>query len=273
MKESLWKSILSVRQNSPLVHNITNYVVMNNTANALLAVGASPIMAHAHAEMEEMVSISHALVINIGTLDEYWVKSMHLAAAKAQQLGKPWVLDPVGAGASALRNETVAALLVYKPTVIRGNASEIMALANVSKEKTKGVDSTQESTEAVAAAKWLNETTGSIVCISGETDIIISGNETILVKNGHVLMQKVTGLGCTATALIGAFVGNEPGNPFYATAAAMALMSIAGEMAFDRAEGPGTLQLHLLDKLYSITETEFYGHLEAELQNEQALSL
>ena len=272
MKESLWNSILSVRQNSPLVHNITNYVVMNNTANALLAVGASPIMAHAHEEIDEMVSICNATVVNIGTLDEYWIESMIKAAAKAQHLGKPWILDPVGAGASKLRNTTVAALLEHKPTVIRGNASEIMALAKVSSES-KGVDSVHQSTEAIEAALWLNQTTGSVVCISGETDVVVSGNEKIFIKNGHALMQKVTGLGCTATALIGAFAGNEPDNPFYATAAAMALMGIAGEMAFDKAEGPGTLQLHLLDKLYSITETEFYGHLEVELQNEQTVSL
>lgn len=268
MKESLWKSILSVRQNSPLVHSITNYVVMNNTANALLAVGASPIMAHAHSEMDAMVSISNALVINIGTLDEYWITSMNLAATKAQQLGKPWILDPVGAGASSLRNNAVANILAYKPTVIRGNASEIMALAKVNRDKTKGVDSVHQSSEAIESAQWLTEATGSVVCISGETDVIIYGNEKIFIKNGHPLMQKVTGLGCTATALVGAFVGNEPQNPFYATAAAMALLGISGELAEQQSAGPGTLQLHILDKLYSITQEEFYQHLKAKQSDE-----
>ena len=139
MKEQLWHAIQSVKQNSPLVHNITNYVVMNNTANALLAAGASPIMAHAHPEVEDMVALCGATVINIGTLSEYWVTSMLKAATKAHAIGKPWVLDPVGAGATTYRDETVAQLLDYKPTVIRGNASEIMALAKASQTKTKGL--------------------------------------------------------------------------------------------------------------------------------------
>ena len=267
MKESLWELVLSVRSNAPLVHNITNYVVMNTTANALLAAGASPIMAHAHAEVQDMVSICSALVINIGTLDEYWIKSMELAAAKANTINKPWVLDPVGAGATPLRDDTVAMLLQYKPTVIRGNASEIMALAKVSRQKTKGADSVHESTEAIAAAQWLNGHTGSVVCISGATDVIISGTKKILLKNGHPLMQKVTGLGCTATALIGAFVGNAPHDAFHATTAAMALLGVAGGLAQQKSVGPGTLQLHLLDKLYNISQAEFYQYLDIETHN------
>ncbi len=261
MKESLWNSIVSVRKNAPLVHNITNYVVMNTTANALLAIGASPIMAHAHPEIEDMVSICGSLVINIGTLDEYWVESMLKAAKKAHETGKPWVLDPVGAGATSYRDEAVAKLLEYKPNIIRGNASEIMALAKVSKQKTKGVDSTHASTEAIEAAKWLSDTIGSVVCVSGATDIIVSGNKQILIHNGHALMQRVTGLGCTATALIGAFIANSD-DKITATAAAMALLAIAGELAQKISVGPGSLQLNLLDKLYTITEEEFYKHLK-----------
>ncbi|MFP9112580.1 hydroxyethylthiazole kinase [Flavobacterium sp. RHBU_3] len=257
MKESLWESILSVKQNAPLVHNITNYVVMNNTANALLAAGASPIMAHAHPEVEDMVALCGATVINIGTLSEYWVESMLKAAAKAHDLGKPWVLDPVGAGATAYRDATVAELLEYNPTVIRGNASEIMALAKASQTKTKGVDSTHQSTEAVQAALWLSQTFGAVVCISGAVDIVVSGDEKVFLKNGHELMTKVTGLGCSATALIGAFVANDAANPVQATAAAMALLSVAGELAEKQSAGPGSLQVNLLDKLHNITEAEF----------------
>jgi len=264
MKESLWESILSVKKNSPLVHNITNYVVMNNTANALLAAGASPIMAHAHPEVADMVAICSATVVNIGTLDEYWVESMVQAAAKASQINKPWVLDPVGVGATNFRNTTAAQLLVFKPTVIRGNASEIMALANVSLSKTKGVDSLHQSTEAITAAQWLNQTTGSVVCVSGAVDVIVSGNRQIHLKNGHPLMQQVTGLGCTASALIGAFVGNDPSDAFVATAAAMALLSIAGEIAQTQSAGPGSLQVNLLDKLHNLTHEEFYHHLKLE---------
>lgn len=267
MKESLWNSIISVRKNAPLVHNITNYVVMNTTANTLLAIGASPIMAHAHPELEDMVTISGALVINIGTLDEYWVNSMLIAAKKAHELGKPWVLDPVGAGATAYRDDTVAKLLEYEPTAIRGNASEIMALAKVSQSKTKGVDSVYASTEAIEAAQWLNKHTGSIICISGATDVIISGDKQILISNGHPLMQQVTGLGCTATAIIGAFIANEK-DVFHATAAAMSLLGIAGELSQKISSGPGSLQLNILDKLYSLTEEEFYTHLNVTEQND-----
>lgn len=264
MKEQLWDAIQSVKQQSPLVHNITNYVVMNNTANALLAAGASPIMAHAHPEVEDMVALCGATVINIGTLSEYWVESMLKAAAKANAINKPWVLDPVGAGATTYRDETVAKLLALKPTVIRGNASEIMALAKASQTKTKGVDSVHQSTEAVEAALWLSQTVGSVVCISGATDVVISGNEKVLLTNGHPLMQQVTGLGCSATALIGAFVANDKANPLQATAAAMALLSIAGEIAEKQSAGPGSLQVNLLDKLHNITKEEFLAHINVE---------
>lgn len=266
MKESLWNSILSVRKNAPLVHNITNYVVMNTTANALLAIGASPIMAHGHPEVRDMVALSGVSVINIGTLDEYWVESMLLAASKAHELGKPWVLDPVGAGATTYRDDVVTQLLECKPTVIRGNASEIMALAKVSQSKTKGVDSIHESIEAIAAAQWLNANIGSVVCVSGTVDVIVSGNDRIFVSNGHPLMQQVTGLGCTATAIIGAFIAVET-DAFKATAAAMTLLAISGQLAQKISEGPGSLQLQLLDKLYNISQEEFYTHLALEEQH------
>ena len=268
MKESLWQSVISVRNNAPLVHNITNYVVMNNTANALLAAGASPIMAHAHAEVEDMVALCSATVINIGTLDDYWTKSMLLAAQKAHDIKKTWVLDPVGAGATKYRDETAEALLAFKPTVIRGNASEIMALAKTSQTKTKGVDSVHQSTEAIGAAQWLNKNFGSVVCVSGATDVILDGTQQLHVNNGHALMQKVTGLGCTASALVAAFVGNEPHNALHAATAAMALLGVAGGLAQQKCDGPGTLQLHLLDKLYNITEDEFYKVVNVEQHNE-----
>jgi len=266
MKESLWNAILSVRENAPLVHNITNYVVMNTTANALLAVGASPIMAHAHKEVEDMVAICGASVINIGTLDDYWVESMLKAAAKAHELGKPWILDPVGAGATAYRDAVAAKLLAYKPTVIRGNASEIMALAKLGAYTTKGVDSVHQSSEAIDAAKWLNENTGSVVCISGATDVVVSGNKQIHIYNGHPLMQKVTGLGCTASALVAAFAANAT-DKLYGTASAMALLGIAGELSEKISNGPGSLQLNILDKLFNITQEEFFTNLRIDSQH------
>lgn len=258
MRQQIWDSILSVRSTSPLVHSITNYVVMNNTANALLAVGASPIMAHAHPEMKDMVAICDALVINIGTLDEYWVESMKRAIETANLLGKPWVLDPVGAGATNYRNEVLCLLLQLKPTIIRGNASEILALTNYKTAATKGVDSTEKSTAAIDAAKQLNKVYGSIVCISGAIDIIVSQANEAHISNGNVMMAKITGMGCTATALIGAFVGTQNTDPFLATVSAMALLGVAGEIAAQNSSGPGSLQVNILDKLYNLDEQEFF---------------
>lgn len=257
MKEQIWKQILAVRSQSPLVHNITNYVVMNNTANALLAAGASPVMAHAHHEMKDMVSISGALVVNIGTLDEYLVKSMHIAARRANELKKPWVLDPVGAGATPYRNEVLNELLALRPTIIRGNASEIMALSRESGGTTKGVDSTHESDDAVSAALLLSERLGSVVCISGATDIIILEKQTVRLSNGHPLMSKVTGMGCTASALTGAFAAVNPYDPFLSTISAMALLGVAGQIAAEKASGPGSLQVNILDVLHHLKEHEF----------------
>lgn len=260
MKEQLWSIVAAVRQNAPLVHNITNYVVMNNTANALLAAGASPVMAHAHSEVSDMVSIAGALVINIGTLDEYWVDSMKQAAEQANALKKPWVLDPVGAGATPYRNQVLDVLLSFQPSVIRGNASEIMALAKAS-SKTKGVDSTNLSEEALGAAQGLSETTGAVVCVSGATDYIVYKDDYKTISNGHALMARITGMGCTASALVGACCAVSAEDPFTATTAAMALMGVAGDAAAEKAAGPGSLQLHFLDALYQISEDEFANRL------------
>lgn len=264
MENTLWQHILRVRNNAPLVHNITNYVVMNTTANALLAVGASPIMAHAKSEVKDMAAIADAVVINIGTVDEYWEEAMLLAAEKANELQKPWILDPVGAGATSYRDQVLNRLMSLDPPVIRGNASEIIALAKANTTVTKGVDSTALSNEAVEAAQFLAENHNSVVCISGETDIVISKNQKISLKNGHVMMTKVTGLGCTASALIGAFLSVTE-NKTEAVTGAMSLLNIAGELAAEQSNGPGSLQVNILDKLYSITQEEFSGRLK--LQN------
>jgi len=261
MENNLWQHILQVRNTSPLVHSITNYVVMNNTANALLAIGASPIMAHAKSEVEDMVNISHSLVVNIGTLDEYWEESMLLAAQKANLLQKPWILDPVGAGATTYRDSVLSKLLSLHPTVIRGNASEIIALAKTNNTTTKGADSTAQSDEAIEAAKTLVHNYNSVVCISGETDIVISNSQIIYLKNGHPMMPKVTGLGCTASALIGAFIGVIE-NKTEGVVSAMSLIGIAGELAAEKSTGPGSLQFNLIDRLYNLTEEEFNTHLK-----------
>ena len=244
-------AIAAVRSQRPLVHNITNYVVMNNSANALLAIGASPVMAHWTQEMEEMVSIAGALVLNIGTLDQNWLESMKVAGLAASRKGIPIVLDPVGAGATSARTAASLELIrLCHPSVIRGNASEIMALVNA-EIKSKGVDSSAQSSDAVEAARKLAAETGAIVVISGATDYITDGSVVHTVEGGDEIMTAVTGMGCTSTALVGAFAAVVE-DPLIAATAAMAVMSLAGERAAARSRGNGSMQVNFLDELYLI---------------------
>ena len=246
-------SILNeIRNNSPLVHNITNYVVMNNTANALLSVGASPVMAHSLDEVEDIISISSSLVINMGTLSELWVDSMIKAGKKANELKKPIVFDPVGIGASSYRTE-IAKEIIEKtsPCVIRGNASEIMVLAQLS-SVTKGVDSTAKTVEALNGAIQLSKELNNTVVVSGETDYIVTRYKVSSVNNGREIMSKVTGMGCTATSVIGASVAVED-DVHEAAVFSMALMGVAGEIAESKSNGPGSFQISFLDTLSSVS--------------------
>lgn len=262
-KESLIRDLNAVRSQSPLVHNITNYVVMNTTANALLAVGASPVMAHAVDEVVDMVKIASSLVINIGTLSKNWIDAMIKAGKAAKERDIPVVFDPVGAGATAYRTET--SLQIIKecyPAIIRGNASEITSLVE-EKGNTKGVDSSASSESAVHHAKLLAGNTGAVVVVSGPVDYILDGQSLIEVRNGSPLMGKVTGLGCTATALVGAFAAVNK-NYLHAAAHAMTVMGITGELAAKKSAGPGTMQMHFLDALYMLSGSEIISHFYAE---------
>jgi len=249
--DQVWQDIEQLRKVSPLVHNITNFVVMNNTANALLAIGASPVMAHAREEVADMAGLAAALVINIGTLSREWIEGMALAMETAGAKGTPIVFDPVGAGATVFRTLTCKELLGNaSPTVIRGNASEIMALAG-SSIKTKGVDSSASASDAESAAVSLAKVYHCSVVVSGEVDLITDGQRRFRVANGHPLMPRVTGLGCTATALVGAFCAiNQDGAR--AATSAMISMGVCGELAAQRASGPGSFQMHFLDALYNL---------------------
>jgi len=259
---SIFNDVEKIRENGPLVHNITNYVVMNTTANALLAIGASPVMAHAVPEVEEMAGFAGSLVINIGTLSDSWIEAMFMAARKAAQRQIPIIIDPVGVGATPYRTRTARELIqAAPPSIIRGNGSEIMALCE-QEITTKGVDSTSASDQAVDAAKTLVEHFNCVVCITGKTDYIVSQETITQVNNGHPMMPRVTGLGCTATALCGAFAAINP-NFAAAAAHAMAVMGIAGEMAGQKAQGPGSLQVFFLDALYQISKTHIEELLKA----------
>jgi hydroxyethylthiazole kinase len=252
-----------VRRQAPLVHNITNYVAMNSTANALLAVGASPVMAHAIEEVEEMVAIAAALVVNIGTLSGPWVAAMEKAVRAAGGRGIPIVHDPVGAGATPFRTRTVRFLLqAAPPAIIRGNASEIIA-AGGDFAGTKGVDSTVSSESALASAQWLSREYGCTVCISGETDYIVAGDAVSMVHNGHPLMPRVTGLGCTASALCAAFAAVDADRA-RAAVSAMAVMGIAGEIAAEKSAGPGSMQVNFLDALFKLEGADIERRLRLE---------
>ena len=249
-------AIAAVRTQSPLVHNITNYVVMNNSANALLAIGASPVMAHWVSEMEEMTAIAGALVLNIGTLDDKWIDGMMAAGKAAMRRDTPIVLDPVGVGATSQRTEAAMKIIEHcRPTIIRGNASEIMALVDAS-VKSKGVDSSASSDDALESAKRLAVDTGAVVVISGATDYITNGADVYTVEGGSPIMTTVTGMGCTSTAIVGAFAAAVE-DPMIAATAAMAVMSLAGERAAEYSRGNGSMQVNFLDELYNLRSLGF----------------
>jgi len=244
-----------VREKKPLIHNITNFVVMNYTANALLACGASPVMAHAVEEVEEMVSLAGALVLNIGTLTPQWVEAMLRAGKKANVLKVPIVLDPVGSGATRLRTESATRLARdLSIQVVRGNASEVLSLAE-KEARTKGVDSLHSVEEAEGTAIALAKQLKTTLAITGKVDLVTDGKRIIRVHNGHEMMGRVTGTGCTATVMIGAFLAVDP-DPVEATATALAYFGVAGEKAAAQTTTPGTYQIALLDALFSIDEEE-----------------
>ena len=265
----LWADVQAVRERAPLVHCITNLVVINLNANVLLAAGASPVMAHAHEEVHDMVGIAQALVLNIGTLDPYWVQSMKMGLAAATVRGIPTVLDPVGAGATAYRNRALEDLLnVASPTVIRGNGSEIMSTAGAA-IKTRGVDSSAAANDALGAAQALVGRTQGTVCVSGAVDHILDAKKRwARLSNGHVWMTKITGVGCSATALIGAFCAVQP-DAWRATTAAMALMGLAGELAAEKSQarglGVGSMAAQWLDELQLLDESTFKQRLKLEV--------
>ncbi|WP_342358428.1 hydroxyethylthiazole kinase [Terrarubrum flagellatum] len=248
--------ISAVRAQRPLVHNITNYVVMNFSANALLAFGASPAMVHAPEEVEDFVAISSSLVVNIGTLDSRWVESMKLAAAKASALKKPWVLDPVGVGATRFRLATSQALLALKPAIVRGNAAEIITLAGASGGASKGVDSLAASSEAIGAARALARSSGAVVVATGENDIATDGERVFSIAGGSAQMTLVTGTGCCLSATVAATAA-VASDPLSAAVAACAVYKVAAERAASEANAPGSLAVAFLDALHEFQPDDY----------------
>ena len=254
----------SIRQKGPLVWNFSNFVSMDIAANALLAIGASPAMAHAKEEAGDFSqickAINGALTINIGTFDPYWQECAREAASKANESGVPWVLDPVGAGASAFRNQNVEELMKFKPTVLRGNGSEIMAVSGISGGG-KGVDSTSSSNEALDAAKAIAIKNNIIVAITGEIDYVTDGKTTYSISGGHEMMTKVTATGCALSCLIGAAIAIGE-DKLLSTACIIGIYGLAGEAASKIASGPGSLRMHLLDNLANITSEDVFKNIQ-----------
>ena len=244
-----------IRASKPVVHNITNYVVMNSTANVLLAMGASPIMAHAPEEVEELLSIASSLVINIGTLSRPWIDSMTLAARTCNTVQKPYVLDPVGSGATKLRTETAMTLTQEAPPkVIRGNASEVLSLSPEG-GAARGVDSAHSVDQAVEAAQEVARALNTVVAVTGETDLVTDGKVSLKITGGHPLMGYVTGTGCAASVVVAAFLAMQE-DAVAASACALAYFGLAGERAAAKADAPGSFWVHVLDELYRITPKE-----------------
>lgn len=241
--------IAALHAQNPLVHCITNYVAMNIAANVLLAVRASPAMLHAEAEVAAFVPAVNSLTINVGTLSPSWVSAMLLAAETANTAGKPWVLDPVAHFATPYRGEVVRALIARRPTIIRGNASEILALSGA-EIAGKGADSGDSVAAAETVATALAKAHGCVIAVTGAVDFVTDGNRAARVSGGSGLMPVITAMGCSLTALMGALVAVAP--PLEAAVAALAMFAEAGARAAETANGPGSFQVAFLDALFHI---------------------
>jgi hydroxyethylthiazole kinase len=248
MQIDIVNTLERLRARRPLVHNITNYVAMTVSANVLLALGASPAMVHAVEEVEDFVTICDALVINIGTLSPPWVDAMRRAAVAANAARKPWVLDPVGCGATPYRTATAAELAAFRPAIIRANASEIMSLAGATASGPKGVDSTAGSDEALEAARELARRSGGVVAVTGAIDYATDGALDLRIEGGHPMMPLSTALGCSLSAVTAAFAAVAP--PIEAAVTALAVFGAAGAEAAERCRGPGHLPAELCDALH-----------------------
>lgn len=253
----------NLRNLSPVVLNLTNYVAMDLSANVLLASGASPIMAHAPEELERLVDLSGAIVINIGTLDDTWTRSFRLALRIAKGHNKPIVLDPVGCGATPYRTQVARELLNEGVTIVRGNASEIHALLQDG-GATKGVDSTLGSNAVSSLVADAAKTTGAGFVVSGEVDHIFLNTQHGIVENGDIMMTRVTAMGCSASSLVGALLSVTK-NPFEASLTAMTIMGVCGELARKEAKGPGSFRAAFLDQLYALDADTLKAHMRTSI--------
>jgi len=255
-----------VRAIKPLIHHITNYVVMNETANITLCTGARPVMAHAKEEVAEMVNAADALVLNIGTLSPAQIEAMLIAGHRAKERGLPVILDPVGAGATTLRTDSAKLLLKELSIAItRGNAAEIAALAGY-KTKIRGVDAAGFEDNVADVAVAFAQQYGCVTAVTGPIDTVTDGVRLTRVANGHPTMSAVTGTGCMATSVVAAYAAVERDFVVAATAA-LAVFGLAGEIAAKTAHGPGTFHVNLYDALAGMTENLIRAGVRVEITN------
>ena len=248
--ETIAATLAAMREQAPLVLNVTNDVAMNFSANVLIAAGASPLMSFAAEETGELGAMSGATVVNMGTLTRPWIEGAHAAIEGAVNAGRPWLLDPVGIGATGFRRETGAALMARKPTILRGNASEIIALFGEVSDG-KGVDSTASVEAAREAAVALAEERGCITVVTGAVDLVTDGTRTFSLAGGDPLLARITASGCALTGLMGAFAATTE-DPLLAAAGALAAYGAAAEIAAEQAGGPGSFMTSLIDALASL---------------------
>ena len=254
----------AIREQKPLVHQITNYVVMNETANATLALGALPVMAHAGEEVEEMTRLASSLVLNIGTLSGHWIEAMLLAGGAATARRIPVVLDPVGVGATEYRTATARRILdLVGVTVLRGNAGEVATLVGADAE-VRGVESIAAGVDAAELAREAAGRFGLVASVTGPVDHVSDGERVLAVANGHALLSTVTGTGCMSSALTGCFLAAKPDRPLEAAAEALAAFGVAAEDAAAGAQGPGTFHARLYDALYALDPVELDGRTRIE---------
>ena len=265
---SVCNDLNSIREKRPLVHSITNFVVMNETANAVLCIGALPIMSHAIQEVEEMVGIAGALVLNVGTLEPEWIDSMEQAGKRANKLGIPVILDPVGAGATKFRTESSKRLMKnVRVSILRGNAAEVATLAGVAAE-VKGVESVLACGAPEEIAARFASTYGCAAAITGAVDVVSDGKRVAKISNGHAMLGKVVGTGCMSDVIVAAFAAVNP-DPFVAAVGGLVAFGIAGEMA-QRASGdkPGSFHVELYNALYAMQPADIAAGAKVELSGE-----
>jgi hydroxyethylthiazole kinase len=257
--------LTAIRERKPLVHSITNFVVMNETANATLCIGALPIMSHAIEEVEEMVGIASALVLNIGTLTPDWIDAMELAGKKANEIGIPVILDPVGAGATTLRTNSSKRLLEnVKISIVRGNAGELAALSGIHSE-VRGVESMGTSAAPEQIAVRFATAHGCVAAITGVTDVVSDGTRTARISNGHAMMSKVVGTGCMSNVIVASFAAVNA-DPFVAGVGGLTAFGIAGEMAaVESGDRPGTFHVELYNALSGLSSRDIEAMARVEM--------